>query len=108
MRLDPENFPLASDIAQTYYGIQPLRTDEALKSWTNALHIAHDEIEREGVYVHFARIKTLAGRYGEARAHLDAITNGMYFDLKKRLVRNLQERENPSKETNSAPATVTK
>ncbi len=103
MRLDPDNFPLASDIAQTYYGIQPLRTEEALRAWTNALHIAHDEIEREGVYVHFARIKLLAGRFDEARAHLSAITNEMYGQLKGRLTRNLNLREQAAK-TNAAPA----
>ncbi len=44
----PTNFPLASDVAQTYYGIKPLRLEDALKAWTNTLALAHDEIEREG------------------------------------------------------------
>lgn len=92
MRLDPENFPLASDVAQSYYVIKPLRADEALKSWTNALHLAHDEIEREGVYIHFARIKFMAGRFAEARSQLNAVTNQMYLELKKRLLRNLDAR----------------
>jgi tetratricopeptide (TPR) repeat protein len=103
MRLDPDNFPLASDVAQTYYGIQPMRTDEALKAWTNALHIAHDEIEREGVYIHFARIKYLSGRLAEARAHLNAITNDMYMELKHRIERNINEKENAAK-TNVPPS----
>ena len=103
MRLDPDNFPLASDVAQTYYGIQPMRTEEALKAWTNALHIAHDEIEREGVYIHFARIKNMAGRFAEARTHLEAITNEMYLELKHRLERNINEKENAAK-TNAPPA----
>jgi tetratricopeptide (TPR) repeat protein len=104
MRLDPDNFPLASDVAQTYYGIKPLRTEEALRAWTNALHLAHDEIEREGVYMHFARIKLMAGRFAEARAHLDAVTNGMYLELKKHLTRNLEAEENKAKGTNAPPA----
>jgi len=104
MRLDPQNFPLASDVAQTYYGIKPLRTDEALLAWTNALAIAHDEIEREGVYVHFARINMLAGRFAPARAYLNAITNDMYAELKGRLTRNLNGRERPQEGTNSRPA----
>jgi tetratricopeptide (TPR) repeat protein len=104
MRLDPTNFPLASDIAQTYYGIQPPRMEEGLKSWTNALALAHDEIEREGVYIHFARIKLNAGRFSEAHAHLDAVTNQMYAELKKRLVRNLAEKEKAANKTNAAPA----
>jgi cytochrome c-type biogenesis protein CcmH/NrfG len=102
MRLDPDNFPLASDVAQTYYGIQPMRTEEALQAWTNALHIAHDEIEREGVYIHFARIKNMAGRFVEARAHLDAITNDMYMELKHRVERNINEKESATK-TNAPP-----
>jgi tetratricopeptide (TPR) repeat protein len=103
MRFDPQDFPLASDIAQTYYGIQPMRTEDALRAWTNALAIAHDETEREGVYVHFARIKMMAGRFAEAQNHLNAITNDLYIDLKKRLTRNLETRERESKGTN-APA----
>jgi tetratricopeptide (TPR) repeat protein len=104
LRLDPTNFPLASDVAQTYYGIRPLRLEDALKAWTNTLAIAHDETEREGVYIHFARLKLLGKRFDEARVHLNAVTNDMYTDLKKRLVRNLSEQEKQAKETNAPPA----
>lgn len=94
MKLDPNNFPLATDYAQSYYGIKPLRTNDALVAWTNALNIAHDDVEREGVYIHLARIKLAAGRYAEASAQLNAVTNPMYADLKNRLERNLAQREN--------------
>jgi tetratricopeptide (TPR) repeat protein len=94
VQLDPDNFPLATDYAQSYYGIRPLRTNDALEAWTNALNIAHDDIEREGVYIHLARIKIAAGRFDEARTQLDAVTNSMYANLKVRLERNLAEREN--------------
>lgn len=105
MKLDPLDFPLASDVARTYYGIKPPRTEEALNSWTNALSLARDEVEREGVYVHLARIKTHAGRFAEARAHLDAITNAMYADLKRTLTRALNEKEAEAKAAaNNAPA----
>ena len=103
MRLDPMNFPLASDVAQSYYGMKPMHTEEALHAWTNALQIAHDEIEREGVYLHFARIKLMAGRYTEAQAHINTVTNDMYTDLKRRLQRNLNERQNGAKSTNAPP-----
>lgn len=109
MRLDPTNFPLASDIAQTYYGINPPRTEEALRAWTNAYALAGDEIEREGVQVHFARIKMNVGRFAEARGHLDAITNAMYRDLKARLERNWREKSSgtnqpsPTNRTESPP-----
>ena len=104
VRLDPDNFPLATDYAETYYGIRPLRTNDALVAWTNALKIARNDVEREGVYIHLARIKTLAGLYDEARAQLDAVTNSNYADLKKLLERNIAEREKVA--TNSAAATT--
>jgi len=111
LKLDPTNFPLASDVAQTYYGIKPTRTEDALQAWTNALHIANDEIEREGVYLHFARLKLHAERFEEARAHIAAVTNEMYTDLKNRLARNveLQEKEaKAAKATNAPPAAAEK
>jgi tetratricopeptide (TPR) repeat protein len=103
LKLDPQNFPLASDVAQTYYGIKPLRLDDALKAWTNTLAIAHDEIEREGVYLHLARIKLAAERFAEARAHVTAVTNDMYDVLKKRLLHNLDEQEQKALGTNATP-----
>ncbi len=99
VKLDPQNFPLYTDYAQSYYGIKPLRTNDALVAWTNALTIAHDDIEREGVYVHLARIKTMAGNFDGAREQIGAIKNEMYADLKKRLLKNISEREKSS--TNS-------
>jgi tetratricopeptide (TPR) repeat protein len=106
-RLDPTNFELASDVAMTYYGIKPLRTNDALEAWTNTLKLAHDEIEREGVYIHFARLQISAGNFAEAQARLDAVTNPMYDALKTRLTRNLNQHEHPEKTTNSPPSEAT-
>ena len=104
LKLAPDNFPLASDVAQTYYGIKPLRLEDALTAWTNTLAIAHDEVEREGVYLHFARLKLQADRFAEVHAHLNAVTNDMYTVLKKRLTRNLDEQERKASGTNAPPA----
>jgi len=93
-RLDPNNFELATDVAKTYYGIRPVRTDEALGAWTKALKIAGSDVEREGIYIHLARFKLNADRFAEAHQHLDEVTNSIYLDLKNRLLRNLEEREN--------------
>jgi len=108
LKLDPDNFPLASDVAQTYYGIKPLRLEDALKAWTNTLALAHDEVEREGVYLHFARLKLQADRFPEVHVHLAAVTNQMYAALKNRLSHNLDEQERKSKETNAPPAALEK
>jgi tetratricopeptide (TPR) repeat protein len=104
VRLDPDNFPLMTDYAQSYYGIRPLRTNDALVAWTNALKIARDDVDREGVFIHLARIKIAAGIFSEAQAQLDAVTNAAYADLKKRLLRNLAERQNAA--TNLAAADI--
>ena len=104
LKLSPTNFPLATDLAQSYYGIKPVRTTAALQAWTNALAVAHDDIEREGVYLHLARFKLNAGMFAEAHAHLNDVKNENYAELKTRLTRNLEERERQSKETNSVPA----
>lgn len=101
MAMDPTNFELACDVAQSYYGIKPLRTNDALVSWTNALTLARDDVDREGVYIHLARINMLAGRYAISQKFLDAVTNNMYDLLKGRLVRNLNEREHPELVTNN-------
>ncbi len=93
MKLAPDNFVLATDYAESYYGIRPLRTNDALAAWTNALHVAGTQAEREGVHLHLARVKIAAGFFAEARAELDAVTNTAYSDSRQRLERNLAERE---------------
>ena len=101
IQLDPTNFELATDYAESYYGIKPMRTNDALVAWTNALAAAGNDIEREGVFIHLARVKITAGRFDEARAQLDAVTNDYYADLKKLLERNANEREHAV--TNAVP-----
>ena len=101
IKLDPTNFPLATDYAQSYYGIKPLRTEEALAAWNLALKVANDEFEREGVYVHLARVELNSGLFQEARDHLSMVTNQFYSVLKDRLSRNIIEKE---KKATNAPA----
>jgi tetratricopeptide (TPR) repeat protein len=104
VQLDPTNFVRASDLAMSYYGIKPLRTNDALTAWTNALRLAHDDIEREGVYIHFARIERQIGQYAEAHRLLGTVTNELYTELKDRLTRSINEKEHPELVTNNAPA----
>jgi cytochrome c-type biogenesis protein CcmH/NrfG len=102
MKLAPDNLVLATDYANCYYGIRPLRTNDALMAWTNALTIARDDNEREGIFIHLARIKIAAGFYDEAQAQIDVITNPVYADLKRRLIRSLADHKN--RNTNSVAA----
>jgi tetratricopeptide (TPR) repeat protein len=89
LSLDPTHFALATELAQSYYGIKPTRTDDALNAWTNAFKIAHTDLERQGVYVHLARFKLAAGRFAEARADIAQVTDPSLDDLKQRILRNL-------------------
>lgn len=103
-KLSPTNFPLATDLAQSYYGIKPVRTADALQAWTNALVIAQNDVEREGVYLHLARFKLNAGMFAEAWANLKDVKLPQYDELKNRLARNLEAREAQAKDTNAVPA----
>ena len=94
MKLAPDNFVLATDYAESYYGIHPLRTNDALVAWTNALNVAHNDAEREGVYLHLARMKTAFGSFADARADLKAVTNSIYTDMRQRLERSVVDHEN--------------
>lgn len=109
IHLDPSNFVLMTDYATSYYGIKPLRTNDALVAWTNALSIATNDLEREGVYVHLARVNMLAGRYPEAQGQLNIITNSAYDELKRRLQRSLIQREQAaeSNKVSTTPAQKT-
>lgn len=104
MRLDPEDFQLAADVAQTFYGIQPFRPDDALLAWTNALKLARDDGERAGVDLHFARVNIKAGRLATAEAHLNNVTNADHAEVKRRLTRVLAEAKAVAA-TNSPPTT---
>lgn len=106
LELDPNNFLLATDYAQSYYGFKPTKTgseggdkraeqrhyDEALKAWKSALDLARDDIERQGVLLHFARIQINAGHYDEALRHLNGVTNEMFTTTKTNLLKKLNTR----------------
>lgn len=117
MTLDPTNFLLATDIAMTYYGIKPPRHDEAMKAWNHALNLAESDLAREGVIIHLARTEGIATNFAKAREYLNAVTNAELQELKGRVLRSLESKENPKPEeevvlesdgssaTNALPAT---
>lgn len=110
MALAPDSFVLATDYAESYYGIKPIRTNDALVAWTNAMNVAHTDAERQGVDIHLARWKISFGQYSEASNHLARVTEPAYQDMKRRLYRSLLDHKNPPPEedplagTNLPPA----
>ncbi|MSU36028.1 MAG: hypothetical protein EXS36_13185 [Pedosphaera sp.] len=107
MALDPTNFILASNIAQTYYGIKPAPAEngekkqaaesrlihEALASWTNAWKLVGGPVEEQGVKIHIARWKIRAKRFQEARVLLSGVTNEVYLQVRNRIERNISAKE---------------
>ena len=105
--LDPTNFLLASEVAQTYYGIKPAPAndpklkraneiklaDEALASWRRAQALAGDDLQREGVKIHLARWQINAGRFEEARQLLNVVTNPVLASTRARVERNLANKQ---------------
>jgi tetratricopeptide (TPR) repeat protein len=100
LRLDPTNILIATDLAQSYYGIKPMRTNDALNAWTNALALATTPLEKQGIYLHLARVELNTGHFQESRNHLNMVTNADMMDLKKRLEKNLSEKQSKAS-TNS-------
>lgn len=93
VKLSPDDFALATDVAQTFYGIRPLRTNEAFAAWNHAMSVAEDQMERDGVHLHLARLHRMTGNFEESRRHLNVVTNEVYDALKQRLWRALEESE---------------
>lgn len=105
LKLDPTNFVLATDYSESFYGTNPPRWQAGLEAWKDTLKLAHDEVEREGVYIHLARINIKLGLFDDARTKLNLVTNANYAILRHRLDLNLaQAMKGPA--TNATPASA--
>ena len=93
LKLDPDNFELATDYAQSYYGIRPPRIQDGLKAWTETLKLARDDFEREGVQIHIARFEINAGRFESAKKRLLSIKDERYGPLVKRVLESLDRKK---------------
>jgi tetratricopeptide (TPR) repeat protein len=100
--LAPKNLDYALDAGEACYAMRPIPTEEALQTWTNALEIARNEVERQQILVHIARVKMLAGNLEEARSELKAVTTQRTANSKINLLRAIKMRE----DANSADGTV--
>jgi tetratricopeptide (TPR) repeat protein len=92
LALSPGDFKLATDLAQTYYGIEPPRVQDALQAWTDALKLAGDDSEREGVRLHLARWHRTAGNIDAARSELNLVTNQVFSTMKMNILKSLEKK----------------
>ncbi len=93
LELDPNNFQLATDYAQSFYGIRPPRLTDGIEAWNAALKLARDDFEREGVQIHLARFEINAGRFDDARKRLNGVKDPRYKGLVDRVAASLQRKE---------------
>lgn len=97
MKLDSTNLVLATEYAQSYYGIKPTRVEDALAAWNHALTLAKSPAEKQGIYLHLARVQLNSGRFQEAEQNLGLVTEPEMQDLKARLRKNLDEKRSAAK-----------
>ncbi len=96
LALDPKNFDLAEDIAQTYYGIRTqdvpsrmARPAAALKAWRYAETLAPSDFEKQGVFVHKARALIELMQFNDARQQLEQVNLPIYRELRDRVGRRV-------------------
>ncbi len=82
----PDDFLLASDLAQTFYHLKPHPYEEAVAAWETAFKLAPSRTEKEGVMVHLARIHSKAGEYDEARRNLNGISIPELLPTKRKML----------------------
>lgn len=106
-RLRPHNFRYAFDFAQTYYGVKPAPSaspeerkaserslgESALAAWREALDLADNDRDRDGVLLHLARWHLRLGHWDAARTNLALVVHPAQQEVKARLQRNLDEKE---------------
>lgn len=96
LELDPKNFDLAEDIAQTYYGIKTsdqlstmARPQEALDAWQYAASLAPSEFEKQGVRIHLARVYLEMENFEQAKRELNQVTLPVYQTLKEQVGKHI-------------------
>jgi tetratricopeptide (TPR) repeat protein len=106
MKLDPGNILLATDYAQSFYGIKPMRVDDAVAAWNHALTLAKSDAEREGIYIHLGRVELNSGRFADAERHLALVKDPEMVEMRDRLKKNLETKrsEASDREKKSEPA----
>ncbi len=93
--LSPEDFLLASTLAQSYYRVQPVPYSEAKQAWKNALRLASAPAEQQGVRLHLARLHIATKDYEDARRYLNGVTDESLDSIRKPLLAKLPLKMTP-------------
>ncbi len=106
--LSPNDFKLATDLAQVFYYVTPAPTGddpaakcqaeaavlaEGLAAWKDAEKLASTDLERQGLALHMARLCGMHGDYDQARGCLEKVTEPGLADVKARVRRGIEYKE---------------
>jgi tetratricopeptide (TPR) repeat protein len=89
--LAPQDFNYAQSYAETFYQVTKPDWQAALAAWQFCLGQPLDEVGRERVYSHLARVCIRSHRYDEAHTWLGKINAGEILPLRRVLERRLAE-----------------
>jgi tetratricopeptide (TPR) repeat protein len=95
--LDPANFNLAVELADSYFMIKPLRSDDGIAAWNTALKIAATPEQRDEAHLNLARFHLKAGRLDLVRSDLDQMPAGANLQSRQSIIRSLVARETAAK-----------
>jgi tetratricopeptide (TPR) repeat protein len=111
LALAPTDFKMATDYAQTFYGVHPTGSPspqaraeserkirgEAMEAWRHAATLSDDDEELAGVRLHLVRWQIKGGDFTGARSNLVTVTNAIHADTRRRLERSLADHEASAK-----------
>ncbi|HSH93387.1 MAG TPA: hypothetical protein VK968_04525 [Roseimicrobium sp.] len=96
MELDPENFDLAKEIANSHFVLKPIRYEAARDAWFRAAALSYTELEIQEVYLNLARLETMVGHMDLARAHIAKVTDPGYSEARGILQRQFVRKSDPA------------
>jgi len=100
LRLDPNNFEIAADLAETHHDFDPIPRENTLTAWQHAATLATTEDEHSWAELQMAIVNIETDHLKEAKQHLEKVNAPVYERLKTRLLNAI---ENTSSTNNAKP-----
>ncbi len=99
LRLDPNNFEIAADLAETHHHFKPLPRKKTLAAWQHAATLATTDDERGWAELQMAIVNIETNHFEDAKQHLEKVNVEIYRKLKQRLLSAIERtpKQKPAK-----------
>ena len=97
LRLDPDNFEIAADLAETHHDFKPLPREKTLAAWKHASTLATTDDQRGWAELQMAIVNIETDHFDEAKRHLEKVNVEIYSKLKHRLLSAIERTPKPGK-----------